>query len=208
MQAEYPQSIKDFGSDVIDGDYLLSDHINALRAEVKAIQTALGIGLGNTLSAGSLQAAGDLITATAPGVLARLAIGADGQVLGADNTAETGLRWVNPPNSVDPFTPRVESQTSGATLTPTASDYEHFHVTDLAENAIFAAPNGGALDGKKLLIRVKDNGTSRALTWNTAYTPIGVSLPTATSAGKTHYIGAIYNTRSARWDVIAVGVEG
>lgn len=205
MQAEYPQTIKDFGVDVIDGDYLHAEHINALRAEVRAIQSALGVALVNTLSAESLLAAGDLITASAPNTLARQAVGINGQVLSADTAESTGLRWVTP---TDPFIPRVASITSGATLTPNAELFEQFNITALAVNASVASPTGGAVDGKRLLIRIQDDGTSRTLSWNAMYKPIGVTIPTATTAGKTHYIGMLYNTQASCWDVLAVGTEG
>lgn len=64
-----------------------------------------------------------------------------------------------------------------------------------------------ALNGNTLLIRIKDNGTERALTWNSIYRAIGVELPTTTTAGKTLYIGCKYNSADSKWDVLAVGEE-
>ena len=43
-----------------------------------------------------LDAKGDLITATAADTAARLAVGTNGQVLTADSTTATGLKWVTP----------------------------------------------------------------------------------------------------------------
>ena len=48
------------------------------------------------LSAGLLDAKGDLIAATANDTAARLAVGTNGQYLSADSTTATGLKWVTP----------------------------------------------------------------------------------------------------------------
>lgn len=204
MQAQYPGQIKDFGVDVIDGDYLLADHINALRAEIQAIQSALGVDLSNTLSAGSLLAAGDLITASAPNTLARLPVGQHGQILKVDANATVGIRWTD---AVDNSGPRVVELASDPTPTPPADQCDQFNITALSVNAFFAQPSGSPVDGQRLLLRVKDNGTARGLAWHSGYAPIGVTLPAQTTPGKVIYVGAIYNLLAARWDVLAVGVE-
>ncbi|MCK9320103.1 hypothetical protein, partial [Methanoculleus sp.] len=87
-----------------------------------------------------------------------------------------------------------------------------YFVTALAVDATFASPEmsftGGALrDGDSLLIRIKDNGTARALSWNAIYRVIGTTLPTTTVANKTIYIGCKYNSGASKWDVLAVGQE-
>ena len=43
-----------------------------------------------------LTAKGDLISATAASTVARLAVGTDAQILVADSTASTGLKWATP----------------------------------------------------------------------------------------------------------------
>ena len=42
MTASYPSGVKSFGVDLVNGDYLLAAHVNELRAEVVAVETALG----------------------------------------------------------------------------------------------------------------------------------------------------------------------
>jgi hypothetical protein len=46
-----------------------------------------------------LTAKGDLISATAASTVARLAVGSDAQILVADSTASTGLKWATPAGS-------------------------------------------------------------------------------------------------------------
>lgn len=105
------------------------------------------------------------------------------------------------------ITPRVSSTASASSLTPTIANYDQYIYTALAANLTIAAPTGTPVDGNKLLFAIKDNGTSRTLTWNVAFTPIGVTLPTATIAGKWLYVGAVYNSAAAKWHVIASVVE-
>ena len=55
-----------------------------------------------------------------------------------------------------------------------------------------------------MLIRIKDNGTARALTYDTQYRAFGVTLPTTTVISKTLYIGGTWNVTDTKLDIIAV----
>jgi len=103
--------------------------------------------------------------------------------------------------------PRVTSAASASSLTPDISASDVYAFTALAAGLTINAPTGTPLDGDKLIFRLLDNGTSRALTWNATYTVIGVTLPTATTISKTTYVGCIYNANNTRWDVIAVTTQ-
>ena len=103
--------------------------------------------------------------------------------------------------------PRVTSAASASSLTPDISVSDVYAYTALAAGLTINAPNGTPLDGDKLIFRLLDNGTGRALTWNATYTVIGVTLPTTTTANKTTYVGCIYNANNTRWDVIAVTTQ-
>ena len=103
--------------------------------------------------------------------------------------------------------PRVISAASASTLTPDISASDVYAYTALAAGLTINAPTGTPVDGDKLIFRLLDNGTSRALTWNATYTVIGVTLPTATTISKTTYVGCIYNANNTRWDVIAVTTQ-
>lgn len=104
------------------------------------------------------------------------------------------------------YVPRVLSQASTATLTIDASAYDMAVITAQAAGLTIAAPTGSPQEGQQVLIRIKDNGTARALTWNAAWRVVGVVLPTTTTLGKTHYIAARYNAADSVMDVLAVGV--
>ena len=104
-------------------------------------------------------------------------------------------------------TQRVGTVADAATVTPTGDDSDMYTVTAIAQAFTIAAPSGTPTNGQKLILRIKDNGTGRAITWNAIYRAIGVTLPTTTVATKTHYIGLIYNDAATKWDAVAVGAE-
>jgi len=105
------------------------------------------------------------------------------------------------------LTKRVGSTASSATPTPSADSHDIYTVTALAADATFGAPTGTPTDGQPLIIRIKDNGTARALAWNAIYRAMGSSLPTTTVPSKTLYLGFIYNSTDSKWDLIAKAQE-
>ncbi len=109
------------------------------------------------------------------------------------------------------ITPRIGTVADAATITPTGDSSDQYNVTALAQGATIAAPSGTPTNGQKLLLRFKDDGSNRALTWTTGssgtFRAIGITLPTTTTASKTMYVGCVYNSADSRWDVIATAQE-
>ncbi len=99
--------------------------------------------------------------------------------------------------------PRVNTIASSATPTPAGDTTDIFTVTALGAAATFAAPTGTPVNGQKLIIRIKDDGTARALTYNAIYREGDVALPTTTILGKTLYLGFMYNSADTKWDLLA-----
>jgi hypothetical protein len=125
-----------------------------------------------------------------------------GYISGDGTTLQPGLR----------IDPRVTSAASASSLTPDVSTTDIYAYTALAAGLTINAPTGTPLNGDKLIFRILDNGTARALNWNATYTVIGVTLPTTTTVNKTTYVGCIYNAYGTngtdpRWDVIAVTTQ-
>jgi hypothetical protein len=95
---------------------------------------------------------------------------------------------------------------STATATPTFND-DFVEITAQAAALNFANPTGTAVNMWGIVIRVKDDGTARALTYGTQYRAVGTALPTTTVAGKTTVLGMIFNSALTKWDVVTVGQE-
>jgi hypothetical protein len=109
-------------------------------------------------------------------------------------------------NAKASYTPRVQSLSSAATVTPTNLNDIVIIVAQSAALAL-ANPTGTWDQGQPLMIRIKDNGTARAITYDTNYRAIGVTLPTTTVISKTTYLGLIYNATDTKWDVIGVTTQ-
>lgn len=102
--------------------------------------------------------------------------------------------------------PSIQTVASAATVTPTFSD-DMVKVTAQAAALALANPTGTAVPGWGMAIRIKDNGTARAISYGGQYRAVGVTLPTTTVVSKTLYLGLIYNADDTKWDVIAVAQE-
>jgi len=105
-----------------------------------------------------------------------------------------------------PLTPRVQSVTSSATVTPTSTN-DFVKITAQAVGLTLANPTGTWDEGKDLIIRIKDNGTARSIAYGTKYRVIGVTLPTTTVVSKTTYLGLIYNATDDTFDVVGVTTQ-
>lgn len=123
---------------------------------------------------------------------------ADNQVLTYDNATSV---W-----KAKTWNPNVQSVTSAATVTPVNTN-NLVVITAQAAALTLANPTGTWVQGQSLMIRIKDNGTARALTFDTNYRAIGVTLPTTTVINKITYLGIIYNSTDGKWDVIGVTTQ-
>lgn len=103
--------------------------------------------------------------------------------------------------------PRVISIATAANITPTGNTADQYNVTALDTNATVEAPSGTPVAGQKIIIRIKDNGVVRNLTWNAIYRVIGTTLPVVTISNKTTYVGCIWNSNDNFWDVVGVAQE-
>jgi hypothetical protein len=150
----------------------------------------LGSNLNNLAVSGNL---------TVNAVVANGSLGTAGQVLTSNATS---VYW----STVSAGGVRSVSIASASTVTPTSDSADQYNVTALAGDATIATPSGAPTDGQRLILRFKDDGTGRALTWTTSsggYRAVGVTLPTTTVATKTTYVGCLYNSTDIFWDVVA-----
>jgi hypothetical protein len=109
-------------------------------------------------------------------------------------------------NTLKSNDPRVDESSSTATLTVNTTTTDQSNLTAQSQALTINTPIG-ITAASKLIIRIKDNGTARALTFNASFRPIGTTLPATTVASKMLYLGIIYCSTDDKWDVVSVAQE-
>lgn len=107
------------------------------------------------------------------------------------------------------ITKRVQSVSNAATITPNADSDDCVDITAIAQAFTIANPSGSPTNFQPLIIRIKDNGTARAITMGASYVAGGVALPTTTVLSKILNLGFQYNTANSlnKWQLIASSQE-
>jgi len=102
--------------------------------------------------------------------------------------------------------PRVQTVASSATVTPLSTN-DIVTITAQAVGLTLANPTGTFVEGQALMIRIKDNATAQTIAFGTSYRAIGVTLPTTTVISKTLYLGIIYNSTDAKFDIVGLNQQ-
>jgi hypothetical protein len=113
------------------------------------------------------------------------------------NDGSGNLTWSNP------LIPRIVSIASSATPTPNIDTTDMYIITALSAASAFGVPVGTPNAGQSLMVRIKDDGTARALTYNAIYRASSdLALPSTTIMNKTLYMKFIYNSVDTKWDLL------
>jgi hypothetical protein len=106
---------------------------------------------------------------------------------------------------------RIGSTTSSATPTINTDTVDEYDITALAAAITSMTTNlsGNPNNGDTLIVRFKDNGTARTITWGTSFASSGTATLLATTViNKTHYVGLRYDSTTAKWICLAVDATG
>lgn len=131
-------------------------------------------------------------------------------------SAGAGYTWSVPATSIvisrpvfDRIDKRVTTITSSATPTINTDICDFVDITALGTTvtSMTSGLSGTPRNGQSLIIRFKDDGTGRSITWGASYEALGVSLPTTTTASKRMTVGFLYDTTSAKWGCVAYTLE-
>jgi hypothetical protein len=105
------------------------------------------------------------------------------------------------------ITSRTVTVVSSATVTINADVTDMYIITSQSVALTFAVPTGTPKNGTRFIIRIKDNGTGRALTFIQTTGGFRFSsdlpAPTTTVAGKTYYLYGVWNNEDSFYDVLS-----
>ena len=101
----------------------------------------------------------------------------------------------------------VYSVTSSATPSIHVEKYACVNITALAVNITGFTITGVPTDFQQLIVRIKDNGTTRNITWWSSFTSMWATLPTATTASKVTTVGFLYDFALGKWGCVSVSQE-
>ena len=107
-------------------------------------------------------------------------------------------------------TPRVlATNAPGATPSINTDNYDAVSLTGInaAITSMTTNLSGTPVNFDKLIIRFKDDGTARAITWGSSFEAKGVALPTTTVLSKVLTVGFIYDTVTSKWGCVASAQE-
>ena len=137
-----------------------------------------------------------------------------GNIKGATGTPTSGYvpiasstagAWSWNPQGI---TPRIQTVTSAATVTPNWDTDDEVVITAQAVGLTIANPTGTTpAQGRKLIIRIKDNATAQTISFGTGYRAIGLTAPISTVSSKNLYIGIIYNSTDSKLDIVSTAQE-
>ncbi len=104
------------------------------------------------------------------------------------------------------ITRRINSTASSATPAINTDTTDQFNITALAAaiTSMTSSLTGTPVDGQRLTIRIKDNGSARTIAWGASFISSGsAALPAITVASKTHMVGLVYDAVALVWVCMA-----
>ena len=196
----YEATIKSFNNNIGIGTTSPSQKL-----EVAGTVSASALLVNGAATATSFSGAGTGLTGTAASLTAGNATNLSGGSVSATTGSFSGN--ISAPKYTGQVATRVYSTASTAAPSFSADSYEAVSITALATNITSFSVSGTPADFQKLLVRIKDNGTARTITWGSQFESKGVSLPTTTTSSKALTIGFLYDSATSKWGCIAASQE-
>lgn len=102
------------------------------------------------------------------------------------------------------ITPRTTAATVSASYTIDSDATDYYTVAGQNQNVTFNNPTGTPVDGQKLMVRIKDDGTPRLVGWGSNFQASGITGPLSqTVPNKEHNVLFVYSTGVSKWVCLA-----
>ena len=184
------------------GSLHIGGNVSTVPSTAGVINMDAGFQINGVATAGLFAQAGGSIYAASAYKLPTT-VSSDQTVLTSNGTDYVG----SPPQGS-----RGNTTTSATSWTPDFNTYSLEGQTALAGAITINAPTftgSAAKNGTMRTLRLKDNGTGRAITWTTGSSgafraSTDLALPTTTIASKTLYMRFYWNNDDSRWDLMSV----
>lgn len=164
-----------------DDTALVKDGASAIRSLGTAIDTTVYNNAQAAIAKTIVDAKGDLIAATAADTVSRLAVGTNGQVLTADSTASTGVKWATPAGGS--ITYLSTTTLSGATTTINSINQTYTNLLVIWNNVYCAS------QGRVKMIMNNDTTNSIVATVNSSTGAGGVNANGTLGGVNANYSG-------------------
>lgn len=188
-----------------DDTALVKDGAAAIRSLGSAIDSTVFTNAGAAINKSIVDAKGDIIAATAADTVSRLAVGANDQVLTADSTTATGLKWASP-SAGGTWAQVATGSLTGASVTVSSLAAKNDYLIVFSEYSSNAAAN----------IRIRFNGDandnyymgSDTTAGNSAILGVGPSVASGSNGYLTVLISGCNTTQIKRVETTSVNYGG
>lgn len=110
--------------------------------------------------------------------------------------------------SVNKYYVKTVSEASNAAPTFNTDEVDELVLYALAANTNLGTNKSGTpYDGQRFVYRIKDNGTTRNITWPSDHASLYATLPASTTAGKWHEIEVRYYAADSKFYCISALVQ-
>ena len=177
-----------YGWTTPDDTALVKDGASAIRTLGTSIDTTVFNNASAGIAKTIVDAKGDIIAATAADTVSRLAVGTNDQVLTADSTAATGLKWAAPAAGGMTLISTTSLTGASITLSSIPATYNNLYIVvrDLipaTDNTNLRIRLNGDSGASRYLSRDPSNANGTSTFLETYFSQIGASLDNAVAGG-------------------------
>ena len=143
---------------------------------------------------------GNVLTGAGTGAVTATKAAPSGAFVGTTDSQTLTNKWLQP---------RIVTPSVSSTYTIDVTVTDQYNIINQNSNISSITTTGSPVDGQKIMVRIKSDGTARTVAWGSIFISSGVSaLLNTTVASKTHHIAFVYDSTAAKFVCLACDVNG